>query len=294
MTSKTHDIEVRFMRPSDLPKILELVNLEGWNYHISELSRMLTLSPETSIVACKDNAILGGITAVTVDRRCVLGHVVIDGKWRKRGIGSLLINSLIANEEGRGTEMFDVFSVRDAVQFYKRHGFHSVEMLNTYTRNITDEDHESRVTDSRIRKLKGSDVQEMSKLDLSVSGFHREILIERLFQDFPDNSFGIFDEKALRGFIQARFTDVMCDIGPWIMRAPEADDARRLLEALLGTIPIGKKVILGVSERNPLVKRVLEEMGFGIEFYNHRLVRSRREVKPFAADMLAISAFELG
>ena len=294
MTVKAHEVAIRAMKTEDLPRILELINIEGWSYHISEIDRMLKLSPDTSIVACKDDAILGGITAVTIDRRCVLGHVVIDGKWRKRGIGSVLISSMIASEEQRGAELFDVFSVKEAIPFYKRHGFHSLETLNTYAKIISEEDRDSGVEDPRIRRLTISDVQQMSELDILVSRFRRKNLIERLMCDFPDNSFGIFDEKELRGFIQARSTDVMCDIGPWVIREPAAKDAERLLDVLLNTLPTGKKAIVGVPERNRLVKNVLEKKGFEIEFYNYRLVRSKQEIKPFATGTLAISAFELG
>lgn len=109
MIAKAHDICIRLMTREDLPRILELINLEGWNYHISEIERMLKLSPDTSVVACREDAILGGITAATIGGRCVLGHVVIDGKWRKSGIGSALIATLIANEEQKGVSFLMSF-----------------------------------------------------------------------------------------------------------------------------------------------------------------------------------------
>lgn len=119
-------------------------------------------------------------------------------------------------------------------------------------------------------------------------------LLACLMRDFPDSSLGLFEGDQLKGFIQARITDIMCDIGPWIMKKPEVEEAKLLLETMLSMLPTGKKTILGVSERNQIAKTVLEQKGFEIEFYNQRLVRARQEVSPFSSGTLAISAFELG
>ncbi|MEM4265047.1 MAG: GNAT family N-acetyltransferase [Thermoplasmata archaeon] len=293
MTSKSPDVLVRQMTTDDAPRILELINIEGWSYHLSEIERMLKLSPGSSIVACTAGGIIGGITAFTMDDRCVLGHVVIESKWRKKGIGSILINALISNEEKKGIDIFDVFSVKEAVPFYKRHGFRSVETLDTYARVLTASDREP-VSDNKVRRLTDADISQLAELDESVSGFCRKALLECLMRDFPENSLGLFDRGELKGFLLARTNEIMSDIGPWIMSSPDEIDAEILFKAVLGKLPIGRKAILGVPETNSTAKKILERHGFAIEFHNYRLVRSKSAVSPFSPGIFSISGFELG
>jgi len=293
MTAKNPDVLVRQMTTDDAPRILELINIEGWSYHLSEIERMLKLSPGSSIVACQAGEMIGGITAFTMGRRCVLGHVVIESKWRKKGVGSLLIDALKSREEEKGIDLFDVFSVKEAVPFYKRHGFRSIEVLNTYSRVLVERDHELS-GDRRIRRLTDADIPQLAKLDEAVSGFRRKDLLECLIHDFPENSLGLFDRGGLRGFILARTNEIMSDIGPWILSSPDEIDAAILFKAVLRTLPVGRKAIIGVPEANLTAKRILEGLGFEIEFYNYRLVRDKPVVGPFTSGTLSISGFELG
>lgn len=293
MTSKSPDVLVRQMTTDDAPRILELINIEGWSYHLSEIERMLKLSPGSSVVACNAGKIIGGITAFTMGDRCVLGHVVIESRWRKKGVGSILINALISNEEKKGIGVFDVFSVKEAVPFYKRYGFRSVENLNTYAKVLTENDCVP-LGDRKVRKLTDADLLQLAELDEKVSGFRRKSLLECLMHDFPENSMGLFDGAELKGFILARTNEIMSDIGPWIVSSPDEFDADILFKAVLGTLPIGRKAILGVPEKNSTAKKILERHGFVIEFYNYRLVRSKSVVNPFSPGTFSISGFELG
>lgn len=293
MSHEIRGLEIRKMEKRDLETILDLINIEGWDYHISEIDRIIRISPGSSIVACNEGKILGGITTAISGDRCVLGHVVIRNGWRGKGIGASLMTRVIEDMESAGISLLDVLSIKAAIPFYRRYGFRSLEVLDTNSKTLTEDDVKQRKFD-RIRTLVPDDMDMICELDAQVTGFDRRPIIQCLLDDNPSMAKGLFEKGRLVGFIMSRTNPRMSDVGPWIMSKPDIVDGAQLFQSILMELPINRNTIFGVSVNNKIAKEIAGSRGFKSTYNNYRMVRSKREIKPFAEGDLAISAFELG
>jgi len=294
MTQQGHDIKIRRMEKRDLQQVLDLINKEGWEYDMSEIDRIHRIDPITSVVACSGDIVVGGITVVTIGGRCLIGHVVVKEGWRRKGLGKIMIGSVMKDVESRGVDFIEVYSVIDAVNFYEKLGFQIIEELRTYVkRGLTEED--CSVPNSKgVRDLSLSDLPQIIALDSKALGFERGAILEVLMRDFPRQCKGLFNENELVGFIMGRTNPIMDDAGPWIMEHPGIEDGRLLLRALFSEKKPGVRVIFGLSEKNKMAREVLASMGFKNEINQFRLVRSSKKAKEFSPSIMTMSAFELG
>jgi len=294
MIQQSHDIKIRRMEKRDLQQVLDLINKEGWEYDMSEIDRINRIDPITSVVACSGDFVVGGITVVTVGGRCLIGHVVVKEGWRRKGLGKVMIGSVMKDVESRGVDFIEVYSVIDAVNFYEKLGFQIVEELRTYVkRGLTEEDC-SVPHSKRVRDLSLSDLPQIIALDSKALGFERGAILEILMRDFPRQCKGLFNENELVGFILGRTNPIMDDAGPWVMEHPGIEDGQLLLRALFAAKRPGVRVIFGLPEKNKVARDTLASMGFKNEINQFRLVKSNKKAKEFSPSMMTMSAFELG
>jgi ribosomal protein S18 acetylase RimI-like enzyme len=294
MTHQVPDIKIRRMEDRDLQDVLDLINREGWEYDMSEIDRIHRIDPISSVVACSGGLIIGGITVVAAGGRCLIGHVVVKEGWRRKGLGKVMIKSVMNDVESRGIDFIEVYSVPNAVNFYEKLNFQIVEELRTYVKRGLTEDDCAPLDSKRIRDLSLQDLPEIIALDSQVLGFDRGAVLETLMRDFPKQCKGLIDGKKLSGFIMGRTNPIMDDAGPWIMADPNAEDGALLLRALFSAKRVGVRVIFGLSERNKLAQKILSNAGFKNEIDQFRLVRSSKKAKEFSPGMMTMSAFELG
>jgi predicted N-acetyltransferase YhbS len=282
------------MEKLDLQQVLDLINKEGWEYDISEIERIHRIDPVSSIVACSGDAVVGGITIVTVGGRCLMGHVVVKEGWRRKGLGKIMIGSILKDMGSRGLDFVEVYSVVDAVNFYEKFGFKTIEGLQSYVKRALTEEDCAPLHSKRIRDLALSDLPQVIALDRKVLGFDRSAILENLTKDFPRQCKGLFDGNELVGFIMGRTNPVMDDAGPWIMEHPGVEDGQLLLRALFSAKKPGARVIFGLPEGNRISREALSSMGFKNEKDQLRLVRSSKKAEQFSPGMMTMSAFELG
>jgi N-acetylglutamate synthase-like GNAT family acetyltransferase len=254
MTQHDSGIELRRMEKRDLQQVLDLINTEGWEYDLAELDRILRIDPISSVVVCKGEIVIGGITVVVIGGRCVLGHAIVRDGWRRKGLGNLMVGSVLEDMEARGIDFVDVFSVNDAIPFYRKHGFEIVEEWRTYVKRELSEEDCAPVRSNRIHTLDPSDLPQMVALDRRILGFERHRIMEN----------------------------------------PNIEDGQLLLRALFSAKKPGCRVIFGLSEKNKVARDTLATMGFKNKISQFRLVRSSRKAKEFSPGMMAICAFELG
>jgi ribosomal protein S18 acetylase RimI-like enzyme len=294
MTHQSHEVKIRRMEKCDLQQVLDLINNEGWEYDMSEIDRIHRVDPRSSVVACSGDLIVGGVTVVTLGGRCIIGHAVVREGWRRKGLGKIMINSVMNDMESQGVDFFEVYSVIDAVSFYEKLGFQIIEELRTYVKRGLTRDDCSPLHFKRIRDLMISDLPQIIALDTKVLGFERGAILEALMKDFPTQCKGLFRGTELVGFIMGRTSEVMDDGGPWIMADPNMEDGALLLRALLSSKKTGARLIFGLSERNNMAQKILSNAGFKSEIDQFRLVKSKRKAAEFSPGMMTISAFEFG
>jgi len=230
MDQHGHGAQLRRMERGDLQTVLDLINIEGWDYYISELERMIAVDPENSVIACSGNMIVGAITVAVSGGRCVLGHVVVRNGWRNKGIGRIMMDHLAKKMDSQGVGVMEAFAVKAAVAFYKRHGYQTIEEIDTYDRVLTDQDVLGVPEEGgRIAPIEKGSLDNICRLDRTITGFDRKDFLNQLMGEFPAMAKGLFEDTEMAGFILARTNPIMNDIGPWVMERPDLDDGIMML-----------------------------------------------------------------
>lgn len=294
MSKPSTDMLLRRMERRDLQTVLDLINKEGWDYHISEMERILRVDPENSIVMCSGDTVVGAITVAVFGRRCILGHVIVREGWRNNGLGRRMMDHLAERMDSMGVQTMEAFALKAALAFYFRHGYSIVEEIDTYDKRLTPQDVSRMVDPGRIKPLGNDDLRIIEELDGRVTGFERRRLLGAVNQEFPRHLKGLFDGGKLVGFILGRENPVMDDIGPWVMEMPNTEDGNIMLDSLLSEMKAGDRALGGVSANNSVVREVFLGREFKAIHKQYRVMRSKGKMEPFRPGMMTLGAFEFG
>lgn len=76
-----------------------------------------------------------------VDRKdyCQISTLFVEKNYRKKGYASLLINNVFQQQKDKGCKIIYVNSTKDAIKFYKKHGFvhtGSMNFIDKYIRKL--------------------------------------------------------------------------------------------------------------------------------------------------------------
>lgn len=292
MNQNTDQITLVTMRKGDLPAVLELINAEGWDYDITDVERILGLDPDDSLVAVAESTVVGGVTVACHTGRALLGHVVVKDGWRKKGIGKYMLEEVIRRLDAKRIEMIELYSVPDAVDFYKRHGFRKVGDLTIFVGRLN-APLSSAPSKAKVVGLGERDLQDVIRLDTMISGFKRDNIIEKLLVENLEHCVGLTDEGELIGFALGRLSGNSAEIGPWIMKNPERNDAITLFAAVMKKIG-NRKTYIEVPAENRLAHEIVLGSGFVPQYPVQRFVRSKSEVAQLGPGVMSYAALEYG
>lgn len=284
--------EIRRMRREDLPFVLDLINAEGWDYDLVDVERILEIDPEDSVTAVSGGEVIGAITVACHDGRGVLGHVVVKNGWRRKGIGREMLVKVIKQLESKRISIIELYSVPNAVEFYRRLNFHKIGDLMIFVGSIR-----SYIaigpSKTRIGEISSQDLGSVIDLDRRITGFERGKIIEHLMIPHLDHSVGLFDGERLIGFALGRQSGNSGEIGPWIMEKPDWNDAAILFTAAMDRLG-NRKAYVEVPGENALAHKIVLESGLMPQYPAQRFVRTKLEVRPFGPGVMSYSGLEYG
>jgi len=140
MADTNTKIDLRTMTREDLPPVLELINKEGWEYEMIDVERILNIDPDDSIVAVAGDEVVGAISVTCHANRGILGHVLVKDGWRKAGIGKNMMAEVLMRLDASDIEIIELYSVPEAVEFYKKLGFRKISDMKIYRGNLKNRD----------------------------------------------------------------------------------------------------------------------------------------------------------
>lgn len=128
---------IRRFEREDLTAIMRLVRKTlGENYDPSIYLSLYEQWPKGFIVAERGKRVIGfALGALTTRRRARLLMLAVHPSFRRRGVGSALIDAFFREAAVRGAEtvVLEVrISNKDAIRFYQRHGFRITGILDRY------------------------------------------------------------------------------------------------------------------------------------------------------------------
>jgi len=285
-------IELRTMRSEDIPPVLELINIEGWEYEMVDIERILDVDPENSIVALVGDEVVGLITAACHKNRGVLGHVVVKKGWRKAGIGKKMMVEVLRRLDAARIGIVELYSVPDAMEFYRKLGFRKISDLRIYKGDVKNR---IPVQSSRaeIRNLNGRDLAAVIEMDRRVSGFDRSNVIEKLMMPCLRSSIGLFEGGKLAGFALGRAAELEAEIGPWIMERPNREEGAAMIMATMDAMS-NRRSFIEIPGENPLANSIIVDLGFEPKADVHRFVRTALDIPKFGPGVMSYAALEFG
>jgi len=218
------------------------------------LRRYLTLQPDGAFVVKDDNTIVGFGAALDYGIFAYIGLMSVHPAMQKRGIGKLLIDSILAWLDQRGCQTALLDASIAGEPLYLQYGFvvddKTCDMRRTQQVTMSEgsTDHVSLLRDEEFTKLVAFDAEQF--------GASREALLPMFYQD---NSQRLFVTHNRNGDITGYVIAQMHTIGPWAARTGE--DAEQLLRQAL-TLSYNTEPVVFVSAQNHDALNLLDRYGF--------------------------------
>jgi len=244
------------MVPRDIAVAMSLTDTIDWGLLKEDFEFMMKLEPAGCFVAMDDGKFVGLAITILFENLGWIGNVIVDSNYRTRGVGSLLVKEGIAYLKGRGASTVGLYSYMGTVSFYERLGFQK-DRVFTYLLGSGAKCGSAEA----IRRMKTKDLGEVLKFDKRCLSFSRDKLLRRLFDRFEDLCYVACDEDDLTGFVMARKSPGVVEIGPLVCALGAEGKAVELLCALLRRF-IGLEVYMGVPESKREIFYKLKEVEF--------------------------------
>lgn len=127
-----------FIFPSDYSQVINLWKYAGPGIHLrrsdekDEIAKKLLRDPDLFIVAEVNGLIIGSVLGGFDGRRGMIYHLAVEDSYRKKGIGTVLMNELENRMKQRGcirSYLLVTYDNLDAIRFYETAGWEKMDLL---------------------------------------------------------------------------------------------------------------------------------------------------------------------
>ena len=104
-----------------------------------EIQKKLARDPDLFLVAEEDDQIIGTVIGGYDGRRGLLYHLAVSASFRRRGIGSCLMDEIETRLRAKGCVrcyLMVLADNEDAIRYYEKHGWENMEHVFTYAKNL--------------------------------------------------------------------------------------------------------------------------------------------------------------
>ena len=120
----TPTLRLRVAQAADLPSIAELRESVGWSVHPWALQWVLEPPHARCLVVVDDrDRVVGVGSGIAYGELGFVGNMIVDVAQRRRGIGSVILESVVDFLESRGVVRLELYATQDGRPLYARHGF---------------------------------------------------------------------------------------------------------------------------------------------------------------------------
>ncbi len=257
-------VHVRRMSAEDFEFAVQLTDTMDWDLTEEDFEFMMDLEPEGCFVAIEDSEKIGVTTTISYDRVGWIGNVIVSEKYRKRGVGALLVGHSLEYLTSKGVDSVGLYAYPHLVSFYGRAGFQKDSALVVLKGKAS-----SKIAKNRSGKTYARLIQEIIDLDALCFGASREKLLNPILSNTANLCYSKVEDGNVLGFIVGKTYSGVAEVGPMVCRKGREDVAVDLLKTTLANLE-GMEVSIYVLEKVPLVLDALLNLGFVEHF---RLVR---------------------
>jgi GNAT superfamily N-acetyltransferase len=281
------DASLRPMTARDLPVVMELKNLAGWNQTEADWRRYLAVYPAGCLAALHNDRLVGTvITAWYGDRFAWISMMLVHPEFRSRGIGRRLMEQALANAAGCPLIGLDATALGRPL--YAKLGF-----VDSYTiqRMVHPRAGRLREAQGEVRALRHAEWSALFALDRLVFGADRTALLSCLVNERPDLARVLCHQSHLSGACLGRNGSNYTQIGPVI--AAQVSEARSLVAAAMDMVA-GQPAVIDVPDSQPEFGQWLREVGFVPQRTLWRMFHGQARLTGDAGRQYAIAGPDLG
>ena len=250
------EVILRPLAAEDVEAALALSVGAGWNQVAADWRVFLDLGEAFGLVA-PGGALVG--TACTLPyppRVGWISMVIVDDAWRRRGLGSRLLDAAIEALRTAGlTPLLDATPLGRPL--YLRLGFRDLWGFSRYAAEAPAR-RGAGSEGAGVRPLAEGDWEAVVALDEAALGVRREALLRRLAARLPAAAWVAEGRAGLRGFVLGREGRTASHLGPLVAGDPAV--AAALLDAAFARVPGPMQV--DVVDTQQVLQTHLEDLGF--------------------------------
>lgn len=212
------------MTADDVPLGLRLKDQAGWNQTEADWLRILALEPDGCFVAELDGQAVGTTCTSLFDSIGWVAMVLVDKSVRGRGIGTRLMEHALEHLDRRGVRTMRLDATPLGRPIYEKLGFVAEYELERWEGIAQDASPPARVNPTTADQFDA-----ICRLDQEATGTNRRRLLERLYQERPEDMRVVLEARTVVGYTSLRVGSRAVQIGPGVARNAAAGHA--LLEA---------------------------------------------------------------
>lgn len=205
-----HAFSIRLMTCDDIEFGMRLKTAAGWNQTEADWRRLIDFSPNGVFVAEVDGTPVGTLCNTVSDGIGWIGMVLVDEAHRRQGVATRLVEHSLETLQRTGTETARLDATPLGKGLYERLGFSVDYELLRYEGIPAPSTPHPNVAQASAP----SDFEQIYELDVRVKRTNRRGLLERFFQECPDQVWVYQEEGRIAGYVAVRQGTRAWQIGP--------------------------------------------------------------------------------
>jgi len=214
-------IRIRQMEQRDLALGMRLKEQAGWNQTLSDWQRILELEPDGCFVAEYDGVAVGTATTCVFDSVAWVAMVLVDEPFRRRGIGSRLMEHTLQFLDARQVATVRLDATPLGRRLYEKLRF-LVEYDLTRWEGVPQANAATAADGLRVEQLPPERLEDFCAADRQVTGTDRRRLLERLFAEDPRRFCQLCRGDTVLGYWASRPGSKAVQLGPVLAQTAES------------------------------------------------------------------------
>lgn len=225
-----------------------------------------------------------------------IGLLIVDEKFRKKGIGSKLFLKAINHLENSGCKEILLDAVPEIISFYKNFQFFEIERSLRLKISISAL-LKSLVSSPLSVRVQNNHIKEIFKFDLLIFGVERSKTFLTMFKNPKSEGAVCFQDNMVKGYGFIHYSENSFSIGPLVAR-----NSNIALDIISKLIQIGTRslkkcewILIGTTETSSIPLQFFYQLGFKEYNYSLRMRYGSDQRKEIRSNLIyCIASPEMG
>ena len=251
---------VKPMSQRDFGFATELANTMGWSMAPADFQFAAALEPGGCFVAFQGSERIGLATCISFGSVGWFGNLIVEGKHRKKGAGTLLVKHSIAYLQAKGVQTVGLYAEPALNSFYSKLGFKPEEEFS-----VLHVDSLGSFASKTLPTVGKEQIRAVERFDHGCFGGDRKKLLESIILEEGNLSYIQSEDNKISGYVAATVIDKTAWVGPLVCHEGKGDVAALLLKVVLSSLA-AKSVYLVLPKKQTGLTDMLFSVGFEIDF----------------------------